>query len=181
MSSRGDSVSCFGGGDSVVAVLAVSVTDVPGERVAECVPAEVVGVGDDEGGESSEVALDGVEVTGVGRRRHELDPVGGREGADVGHPVGGEVVLDPLEALSAGVGEADLAHEREYVATRSLRAQPDAEPIAVNVVGAEDVAGAGAAGVVVPPAPPAPRRRPTRPRGAGPARRRPLAPAGPPP
>jgi len=60
MSSRGDSVSCFGGGDSVVAVLAVSVTDVQGERVAECVPVEIVGVGDDEGGESSEVALDGL-------------------------------------------------------------------------------------------------------------------------
>ncbi len=44
MSSGGDAVSCFGGGEAVVAVVAVSVADVVGERVAEGVPVEVVGV-----------------------------------------------------------------------------------------------------------------------------------------
>ncbi len=48
MSSGGDAVSCFGGGDTAVAVVAVSVADVVGECVSERVPVEVVGVGDDE-------------------------------------------------------------------------------------------------------------------------------------
>ena len=44
--SCGDPVSGFGGGDELVAVVAVSVEDVLGERVAEGVPVEVVGVTD---------------------------------------------------------------------------------------------------------------------------------------
>ncbi len=46
MVSCGNPVSLFGGGDSLVAVVAVAVADVAGERVAEGVPVEVVGVGD---------------------------------------------------------------------------------------------------------------------------------------
>jgi len=50
---------------------------VVGEGVAECVPVEVVGVADDELAERGEVALDRVEVAGVGRGRDKLDPVAG--------------------------------------------------------------------------------------------------------
>src|SRR5207253_4481567 len=127
--SGGDAVSCFGSGDSAVAVVAVAVADVVGERVSECVPVEVVGICDDELGERGEVALDRVEVAGVGRGRDELDLVGGGEGADRGYPVGGEVVLDPVDALAGGEGEPDLAHEGEHVAPGSSRAQPDPEPV----------------------------------------------------
>ena len=56
--SCGDPVSGFGGGDALVAVVAVSVADVVGERVAEGVPVEIVGVADDELVERGEVALD---------------------------------------------------------------------------------------------------------------------------
>jgi hypothetical protein len=44
MASGGDSVSGFGRGDSLVAVVAVSAADVLAECVGEGVPAEVVGV-----------------------------------------------------------------------------------------------------------------------------------------
>ncbi len=46
----------FCGGDALVAVVAVSVADVAGERVSECVPVEVVGVADDELAERGECA-----------------------------------------------------------------------------------------------------------------------------
>jgi len=78
-----------------------------GERVAEGVPVEVVGVADDELAERGEVAFDRVEVAGVGRCCDELDPVRGRVGADRRYPVGGEVVLDPVDALAVRVGEPD--------------------------------------------------------------------------
>jgi hypothetical protein len=73
MSLRGDAVFGFGGRDPAVAVVAVSVADVAGERVSEAVPVEVVGVRDDEFAECGEVALDRVEVAGVGWSRDELD------------------------------------------------------------------------------------------------------------
>jgi hypothetical protein len=52
---------------------AVAVTDVPGERVPEGVPVEVVGVLADELVDRTEGALDSVEIAGVGRRRDEFD------------------------------------------------------------------------------------------------------------
>src|SRR5262249_59300355 len=113
-----------------------------------------------------EMAFDGVEVAGVGWRRDQLDLVRGREGADVLGPVGGQVVLNPVDALPARVGEPDLAHEAEHVAAGPPRAQPDSEPVGVDVVGAEDVAGTGAAGFVGAAPPPAPPLAPLPPRGA---------------
>src|SRR6266540_3747920 len=107
MSSGGDAVSRFGGGDAAVAVVAVSVADVVGERVCEGVPVEVVGVCDDELGQRGEVIFDRVEVAGGGWGRDELDPVGGGEGADRRYPVGREGVLGPVDPLSRGVGEPD--------------------------------------------------------------------------
>jgi hypothetical protein len=59
-------------------VFAVAVGDVSGECAREGVPVEVVGVADDELADRGEVALDGVQVAGVGRGRDELDLVGGR-------------------------------------------------------------------------------------------------------
>src|SRR5439155_9218770 len=123
--SGGDPVFGFCGGDSPVAVVCVSVADVVGERVAEGVPVEVVGVADDGLAEGGEVAFDRVEVAGVGRGRDELDLVGGGVGADRRYPVGRQVVLDPVDALSGRVGEPDLAHEGQHVAAGSFRAQPD--------------------------------------------------------
>ena len=41
-------MSGLGSGDALVAVVAVAVADVLGECVGECVPVDVVGVGDDE-------------------------------------------------------------------------------------------------------------------------------------
>src|SRR5438445_5416738 len=55
---------------------AVAVADVVGERVAEGVPVEVVGVLADELVDRAEGGLDPVEVAGVGWGRHELDVVG---------------------------------------------------------------------------------------------------------
>src|SRR5579859_4832220 len=98
--SGGDPVAGFGGGDAAVAVGAVAVGDVAGEREREGVPARVVGVGDDELADHGEVALDGVQIAGVGGGRHELDAVVRGEGADLGNPVGGEVVLDPVDPLT---------------------------------------------------------------------------------
>jgi hypothetical protein len=75
----------------LVAVGAVAVGDVAGKRVREGVPVEVVGVFDDELADRQEVALDAVEVAGVGRRGNELDVVVVGEGAEVGRPVGREL------------------------------------------------------------------------------------------
>src|SRR5213594_2905192 len=55
---------------------AVAVADVVGERVAEGVPVEVVGVLADELVDRAKGALDAVEVAGVGRGGDELDVVG---------------------------------------------------------------------------------------------------------
>ena len=60
-----DAAFGFGGGEAAVAVIAVAVGDVAGEREREGVPAWVVGVGDDELGERREVAFDGVQIAGV--------------------------------------------------------------------------------------------------------------------
>ena len=67
--------AAFEVGEALVAVGAVAVGDVAGEREREGVPVEVVGVFDDELADRQEVALDAVEVAGVGRRRNELDVV----------------------------------------------------------------------------------------------------------
>ena len=75
---------CFGGSDAAVAVVAISIADVVGERVTEGVPVEVVGVADDELAEGGEVALHRVQVAGVSGSRDELDLVRGGEGADRG-------------------------------------------------------------------------------------------------
>src|SRR5436190_18486554 len=55
---------------------AVAMTDVVGERVAEGVAVEVVGVLADELVERAEGRLDPVQVAGVGRGRNQLDVVG---------------------------------------------------------------------------------------------------------
>ena len=48
MALGGDAVSVLGGEEAAVAVVAVAVGDVAGEREREGVPVEVVGVADDE-------------------------------------------------------------------------------------------------------------------------------------
>src|SRR5215216_596488 len=116
MASGDDLVSGFEEADAFVAMGAVAVADVAGERPGEGVPVDVVGVVDDELADREEVALDGVEVAGVGGGRDELDPRGGGEGADVGGPVGAEVVLDPVDASPRGDRGADLGHEGKVVA-----------------------------------------------------------------
>ena len=67
MASGGDLVAGFEEADAFVAVRSVAVADVAGERAGEGVPVDVVGVVDDELGDREEVALDRVEVAGVGR------------------------------------------------------------------------------------------------------------------
>ncbi len=128
--------------EALVAVRAVAVDDVSGERVREGVPVEVVGVLDDELADRQEVALDAVEVARVGRGRDELDVVGVGERPDLGRPVGREVVLDLIDPHPARVAAADLTQEGEVVAAAPARPEPDPEPVGVDVVGAEDVAGA---------------------------------------
>jgi hypothetical protein len=86
--SGGYLASAFEIDEALVAVRSVAVGDVAGEGVGECVPIEVVGVLDDELADRQEVALDAVEVAGVGRRGDEFDVVGVGVGADVWCPVG---------------------------------------------------------------------------------------------
>ena len=81
------------------------------------------------------MTLDRVEVPGVGRRRHELDPVAGGELADRRHPVRRQVVLDPVGPPPGRVGESDLPHEGEHVAAGAFGVQPDAEPVDVCCLG----------------------------------------------
>src|SRR5436190_23010532 len=109
MSSCGDSVFAFEGGDPSVAVGAVAVGDVVGHGALGGVPVAVVGVVKDELLDRAEVTLDSVQVARVGRGGDQLDPVGGGEAADVGGPVGGQVVLDPVELLAGRIDEADGA------------------------------------------------------------------------
>lgn len=89
--SCGDSVFAFEDGGPAVVVAAVAVGDVVGERFLGGVPVGVVGVVEHELLDRAAVALDPVQIAGVGRGRDQLDPVGGGELADVGGPVGGEV------------------------------------------------------------------------------------------
>ena len=72
------------------------------------------------------VVLDPVEIAGVGRRRDKLDVVGGRVGADLGGPVAGEAVLDPVEANVAGIGEPEQLHEGEGRVV--VAARPGSDP-----------------------------------------------------
>src|SRR4051794_6198187 len=73
MASGGDLVAGFEQSDAFVAVRSVAMADVAGEGPGKRVPVDVVGVVDDEHGDREEVALDRVEVAGVGRGRDELD------------------------------------------------------------------------------------------------------------
>lgn len=143
--SGGDLAAAFEVGQALVALGAVAVADVASQGVVEGAPVEVVGVLDHELADRQEVALDAVEIAGVGRRRDQLDVVVVGKGADVRCPVGAEVVLDPVDAQSLGVGEPDLAHEGEVVGAAPARLQPDPEPVVMDVVGTEDVACAVAA------------------------------------
>src|ERR1017187_4969451 len=67
MASGRDAVSVFGGDQASVAVSSVAVGDVAGEREREGVPVDVVGPANDELADRCEVALDGVQIAGVGR------------------------------------------------------------------------------------------------------------------
>ena len=91
--SCGDSVFAFEGGDPAVGVAAVAVGDVVRQCALGGVPVGVVGVVEDELLDRAEVALDPVQVAGVGGGRDKLDPVGVGGGADVGGPVR----ADPLD------------------------------------------------------------------------------------
>ena len=84
MKSCGDSVFAFEGGDSAVVVASVAVGDVVRQGALRGVPVGVVGVVEDELLDRAEVALDPVEVAGVGRGRDQLDLVGLSIFADVG-------------------------------------------------------------------------------------------------
>lgn len=101
--------------EALVAVRSVAVGEVACEGVGECVPVQVVGVLDDELADRQEVALDAVQVAGVGRSRHELDVVARGVSADVGGPVGREVVLYPVDPKPSWVTATDLCEEREIV------------------------------------------------------------------
>jgi hypothetical protein len=65
--SGGDAASAFEVCEALVSVFAVAVGDVVCEGVSEGVPVGVVGVFDDELADRQEVALDPVELAGVGR------------------------------------------------------------------------------------------------------------------
>jgi hypothetical protein len=149
-------------GDAAVAVGSVAVADVGGERMLEGVPVEVVGVVDDELGDRAEMRLDAVEVAGVGGQRDELDVVLVGERADLGSPVGREVVLDPVEPDPARVAEPDLVHEGERVLAAAAAHRSEPEPVLVDVERAEAVADAVAAvegrAVALGAAPPGPAR-----------------------
>src|SRR4051794_22844437 len=119
--SCGDSVFAFQGGDPTVAVGAVAVGDVVGESALSAGPVSVVGVVEDELLDRAEVALDPVQVAGVGGGGDQLDPVGVGERADVGGPVGAEVVLDPVDPLAGRGDESDRAHEPKDVAAGAAR------------------------------------------------------------
>src|SRR5277367_1518963 len=102
MALGGDLVSGFEEADAFVAVGAVAVLDVAGERPGEGVPVEVVGVVDDELADREEVAFDWVQIAGVGGCRDEVDLVRGGEAADVWGPVRREAVLNPVDAPAGG-------------------------------------------------------------------------------
>jgi len=82
----------------------------------------------------------------------------GGEGADVGCPVGREVVLDPVDALAAAVAVADRAHKPQRLGASATWAHPGPQVVGVDVERTEDVADAVAAvvGRAQPLGPPAP-------------------------
>ena len=121
---------------------AVAVADVVGKGVAEGVPVEVVGVLADELVDGAESGLDPVEVAGVGWCRYQFDVVALGVGADVGCPVAGEAVLDPVDPDLGGVGEPDQLHEREGGEAVAVRPGPDPQVVGVHVERADQVADA---------------------------------------
>ena len=134
--------------ESLLAALGlVAVADVCRHREAEAVPVEVVGVLDDELADGAEVALNSVQVAGVGGGRHELDVVLGCPRPDRGRPVAGEVVLDPVEPPRAWVGEPDLAHELKRGGAVAAGPEPPSQVVGVDVERAHQVADSVAAAV----------------------------------
>jgi hypothetical protein len=119
-----------------------AVLDVAGQCPGEGVAVGVVGVVDDELGDREEVALDRVEVAGVGWGGHQLDVVVGGVGADVRGPVGAQAVLDPGDPPPGRDRGADLGHELKVVAPAPPRSPAPAQAVVVDVVGAEHLAGA---------------------------------------
>ena len=88
----------------------------------------------------AEGRFDAVEVAGVGRGRHELHVVGVGEGANLGRPVAGEAVLDPVDADRARVGAPDRLHEGERGAAVAAWPRPDPQVVGVDVERADQVA-----------------------------------------
>lgn len=81
----------------------VTVGDVVGNGGLCGQRAGIVGVVDHEFLAGADLGLDALQVAGVGRGRDELDLVFAGVGADVGRPVGRQVVLDPVDPLAGGV------------------------------------------------------------------------------
>src|SRR6266516_899392 len=125
----------------------VAVADVVAHREREAVPVEVVGVLDHEFADCAEVALDPVQVAGVGRCRDELDVAALGPRADRGLPVAGEVGLDPVDEDLGRVGEPDVAHEGERRVAVAARPQPCAQVVGVDVERADQVADTVAAAI----------------------------------
>jgi hypothetical protein len=147
----GDEVAAGGVDQTLVAFgVVVAQLDVVGHGVAEHVPVGVVGVFDHEFGDREEVALDSVEVAGVGRSGDQFEVVGGLvgPGSDLWRPVAGQAVLDPVDAPRAGIGEPGGAHRGQRGVAVSGRPQPGAQIVGVHVVAADQVADAVLAAVV---------------------------------
>src|SRR5207244_7342680 len=138
----GSALAAFGGFEFAPFALggAVAVADVVGERVGEGVPVEVVGVLADELVDRAEGALDPVQVAGVGRGGHEFHVVGGGPGADLGRPMAGEAVLDPVDPDLSRVGGPDLLHEGERRVAVAPRSGPDPQVVGVDFERADQLA-----------------------------------------
>jgi hypothetical protein len=100
--------------DPGVVAVAVAAADVGLRCVGELRPVGVVAALDDELDERPEVALDAVEVAGVGRRGQQPDVVVVRPSADVRGPVGGEAVHHDVDGHLDGVAATDVAEELEH-------------------------------------------------------------------
>ena len=102
----------------------------------------VVGVVEREVSDTREDRFDPIQPRSVGRREDELHVVVGGPGSHFGSLVRREVVEDEVEARRERVARANVREEQQHLATALAPVAPHHEPIGLDVVRREILAGA---------------------------------------
>lgn len=89
----------------------------------------------------AEVGLDEIQPSGIRRRRNHGDPVGLVEGAQIGTPVGVQIVHDHVQAPSSRVAGTEPPEGGQHIARRLPAPTGAQQTIVVDIVEPQELLG----------------------------------------